>query len=171
MHEPELRWVAEPPIQPKTDEERIDAELFGRAEVIFVAIYENAVHDEAATLSSGRPRYRNAPFIAVKEKGTKDFASRPVNDDDKRRFPRAWADWEARIGQDVPTPLELLPGARPAALRELRELGIRSVEALAACDRTDLGDLDQFRTLARRLRSLSKPRLRLVDGQLQEAVA
>ena len=167
----ELPWVAEPPIKPMNDEEKIDAELFGRAEVIYVAIYENAVYDDEATQLAGRPRYRNAPFIAVREKGTKDFVSRPVNADDKRRFPRAWKSWEARNGESAPAPLELLPGMRPAALRELSEMKITNVAQLADCDRDDLGDLDTFRQLARRLRSLAKPRLRLVDGQLQEAVA
>lgn len=167
----ELPWVAEPPIKPGNDEEKIDAELFGRAEVIFVAIYENAVYDDEATQLAGRPRYRNAPFIAVREKGTKDFVSRPVNDMDKRRFPRAWKSWEDRNGESAPVPLELLPGMRPAALRELKDIQITSVEALANCDRADLGDLDTFRQLARRLRSINKPRLRLVDGKLQEAVA
>lgn len=167
----DLPWVTEPPIQPSNDEEKIDAELFGRAEVIFVAIYENAVYDDEATQASGRPRYRNAPFIAVREKGTKDFVSRPVNDTDKRRFPRAWKSWETRNGASAPVPLDLLPGMRPAALRELTEIGITHVEALASCEREDLGELDTFRQLARRLRSISKPRLRLVDGQLQEAVA
>lgn len=166
----ELPWVAEPPIKPNNDEEKIDAELFGRAEVIYVAIYENAVYDDEATQLAGRPRYRNAPFIAVREKGTKDFVSRPVNDDDKRRFPRAWKSWEARIGGKAALPLELLPGMRPAPLRELRDLKIESIEALAAYD-GDLGDLNEFRVLAKRLGSLTKPRLRLVDGQLQEAVA
>lgn len=168
MIEQEMKWVAEPPIRPNTDEEKIDAELFGRAEVIYVAIYENAAPDPDATEASGRPRYRNAPFIAVKEKGTKDFVSRPVNDEDKRRFPRAWKAWEARIDKNPPLALELLPGIRPAALRELREIGIHSIDALAECDREDLGDLDAFRVLARRLRTLSKPRLRMVDGQIQE---
>lgn len=167
----ELPWVAEPPIKPVNDEEKIDAELFGRAEVIFVAIYENAVYDDEATQLAGRPRYRNAPFIAVREKGTKDFVSRPVNDLDKRRFPRAWKSWEARHGESAPVPLELLPGMRPAALRELSDIGITKVEQLADCDRADLGDLDNFRVLARRLRSLNKPRLRIVDGQPQEIVA
>lgn len=168
MFDQNLIWVAEPPVKPSSDDEKIDAELFGRAEVIYVAIYENAAPDPEATEASGRPRYRNAPFIAVKEKGTKDFVSRPVNEDDKRRFPRAWQAWEARKNTAAPLPLELLPGIRPAALRELREIGIQSVEALAECDRTDLGELDQFRVLARRLRSIHKPRLRLVDGKMQE---
>lgn len=168
MLEPVLPWVAEPPLKPSDDLDKIDAELFGRAEVIYVAIYENAVYDAEASERDGRPRYTNAPFIAVKEKGTKDFASRPVNDDDKRRFPRAWKAWEARQGQVPPLPLELLPGIRPAALRELREIGVNDIEALAACERDDLGELETFRTLARRLRSLTKPRLRLVDGKLEE---
>jgi hypothetical protein len=166
----ELPWVAEPPIKPMNDDEKIDAELFGRAEVIFVAIYENAVYDDEATQLAGRPRYRNAPFIAVREKGTKDFVSRPVNETDKRRFPRAWKSWEARISEKAPLPLQLLPGMRPAPLRELRDLKIESVEALAAYD-GELGDLSEFRALAKRLGSLAKPRLRLVGGQLVEAVA
>lgn len=171
MQEPELLWVVEPPMKPTDDMDQIDAQLFSRAEAIYVAIYENAVYDDEATQNAGRPRYRNAPFIAVREKGTKDFASRPVKDDDKRRFPRAWKSWEARNGDSAPVPLELLPGMRPAALRELKEIGITNVEQLADCARDDLADLDNFRQLARRLRSISKPRLRLVDGQLQEAVA
>jgi hypothetical protein len=166
----ELLWVTEPPIRPTTDEDKIDAELFGRAEVIYVAIYESATFDEAATEASGRPRYKNEPFIAVREKGTKDYISRPVKDDDRRRFPRAWKAWEARIGIKTTLPLELLPGMRPAQLRELQELGITSVEALAA-HVGDLGELTELHTLAKRLISLSKPRLRLVDGQLTEAVA
>lgn len=164
----ELLWVSEPPIKAETDEDRIDAELFGRAEVIYVAIYENAVYDDEATQLSGRPRYRNAPFIAVKEKGTKDFVSRPVLDEDRRRFPRAWKAWEARNGASAGLPLELLPGMRPAQLRELREInetgGITTVEALAAYE-GELGELESFRVQARRL---VKPRLRLVEGKLEQ---
>lgn len=170
MHEPELQWVAEPPVPPSDDMDKIDAALFARAEVIYVAIYENAVYDDEATQASGRPRYRNAPFIAVREKGSKDFVSRPVNEDDKHRFPRAWRSWEARIGANKVLPLELLPGMRPAALRELRDIKVESIEALAAHE-GELGELSDFRVLAKRLGSLSKPRLRLVDGQLQEVAA
>lgn len=166
----DLLWTVEPGYTPQTEEEKIEAELFGnRAPTVFVAIFESAREDADATERDGRPRFVNVPYVAIRPKGERDYVSRPVSEEDKRRFPRAWASWTARQAAQVKPSVALLPGIRPAALRELEALGLRDVEQLAAYE-GPLGDLEEFRTLAKRLASLSKPRMRLVNGSL-EAVA
>ena len=62
--------------------------------------------------------------------------------------------------------VRLLPGITPAEIAELEALRLADVEQLVAGDVPE--ELAHWKTLALRLRSLAKPRLRLVDGEYQE---
>lgn len=166
----DLKWVVEAGFAPQTEEEKIEAELFGnRAPTVYVSIFESADPDADASARDGRNRYKNVPYVAIRPKGERDFVSRPATDEDRRRFPRAWAAWEAAKANPPKPSVALLPGIRPAALRELEDVGITNIEQLAAYE-GELGELDEYRVMARRFMTLSKPRMRLVNGAL-EAVA
>ena len=72
-----------------------------------------------------------------------------------------------RMRYKAKTSVELLPGILPADVAELRELELHDVDALAEAAAVP-AELAGWQAMARRLRSLHKPRVRLVDGQLME---
>lgn len=166
MYEIPLRWVGCKTREPGPEdppEEQIAHGLGLQNHEFWVCIHDYAVPDAAATERDGRPRFRNVPYIAVKVKGERDYNSAPLKDEDKRRYPHAWRTYQYFKEQTPTTNVALLPGITPADLRELGALKLESVEALAAYA-GELGTLDPFRVLAKRLLTLNKPRFRLVDG-------
>lgn len=162
-----LQWIHEPSLQPVDGDERIYSEVISKRPDYLVAIYEGAEIDPALTARDGRNRYRNAPMICIRIKGEKDFISEPLRDEHARRFPRAWKWWEQRRGDAPKVSVRLLPGIGAADLMELDELNLSDVATLAAAPDVP-ENLAKWRDLSRRFLTLSKPRLRLVDGQLQE---
>lgn len=169
MQEP-LFWLLEPAARPEDEEGRIYEEMFGKRPDQLVAIYHGAVVDPEASAREGRQRYRNVPMVCVRNKGEKDFTSEELTEAHRHRFPRAYAWWLQHQADARLTRIELLPGITPADVMELQELGIFHAEPLA--EAAELPEnLQPWRAFALRLRSLSKPRARLVNGQLQEVAA
>lgn len=164
----QLHWTLERAARPMDDEGRIYEQVIGKSPDHFVAIYDGATVDADASARSGRTRYRNVPLIAVKCAGEKDFVSRPLTAQDRARFPTATALYEKRRAEWAAViPLALLPGITPADLAEFAELGITDAATLPGRD--DLPpELVTWQVMAKRLAALHKPRLRLVDGKLQE---
>ena len=164
MIELPLHFVACEAPRPHDLESQIADELGTRDKAYAVCIYDFAVPDAEATERDGRARFRNVPYIAVRPKGERDYTARPMADEDKRRFPRAWEAYRWFQNRPTATSVALLPGITPADLRELDELKLETIEKLAA-HADDIGTLDPFRVLARRFLTLSKPRVRPVgDG-------
>lgn len=160
-------WIHEAARPPVDDDGKIMEHLFGKAPDVFVSIYEDAVEDGDLSAQSGRPRFRNVPMISVKNRGERDFVSVPLTDEHLRRFPHAAAWWKAHKGDAKPVSVRLLPGITPAEVAELEALNLHNADAL--CDAGSVpAELAGWRTMAMRLRSLAKPRLRLVDGEFQE---
>lgn len=140
--------------------------IMGPRKDYMVAIYEGAELDAELSEKSGRNRYRNVPMIAVKVKGEKDYVSETLTEKHRRRFPSAYAKWEAIRNAPPRVSAMLLPGITMADLRELEELQLIWLDKLAAADVPE--NLKPWQDLAKRFLTLSKPRLRLVDGQLTE---
>lgn len=163
----QLHWIHEPARKPVDEEGQIYEEVIGKAKGFLVAIYLGAEVDPEATERDGRPRYRNVPMVCVRVVGEKDFISEPLTDEHAQRFPRAMAWWEKHKDDPPKTPIALLPGVTPADLEELEALGLTDAETLAEAEVPK--SLQRFRDMARRLRSLAKPRLRIVDGELVAA--
>ncbi len=159
-------WIHEAARPPVDEDGKIMEHLFGKAPDVFVSIYEDAVEDGDLSAQSGRPRFRNVPMISVKNRGERDFVSVPLTDDHLRRFPHAAAWWKAHKGDAKPVSVRLLPGITPAEIAELEALRLADVEQLVTGDVPE--ELTHWKTLAQRLRSLMKPRLRLVEGEYRE---
>lgn len=166
-----LIWLRESAARPTDDEGLIYEQVIAKTPDYLVAIYDGATVDAEASARDGRVRYANVPMIAVRCMGETDFVSRPLTADDRRRFRMSVAQYEKRRdAMRKRIALELLPGITPADLAEFAELGINDAAALP--DNEVLpANLEQWRTLAKRLLSLGKPRLRLVDGRLEEVAA
>lgn len=161
-----LRWILEAATRPSDEDGKLDELVNGKNPEFLVAIFEGADVDPELSAQSGRTRYRNVPMIAVRVKGEKDFVSVPMEDSHRRRFPRATAWWEQNKSAAAVVSVRLLPGISPADIAELDDLKLMDVDALAAADVPD--NLQPWQTLAKRLRTLTKPRMRLVEGSLQE---
>lgn len=159
-------WIHEAARPPVDEDGKIMEHLFGKAPDVFVSIYEDAVEDGDLSAQSGRPRFRNVPMISVKNRGERDFVSVPLTDEHLRRFPHAASWWKAHKDDARAASVRLLPGITPAEIAELEALRLADVEQLVAGDVPE--ELAHWKTLALRLRSLAKPRLRLVDGEYQE---
>lgn len=165
MHQPEMRWTREPEPAPADVEGRISREVLGVRPDHVACIFDHAVKDNEATQASGRPRYKDHPYIAVRAVDENNYVARPLTDEDRLRFPRALAAYEKRRAGGLTHALDLLPGIRPAQVLELEALKIESMEALAASD-IPLDELEPFRAAARRI---LKPRFRVVEGQMVAA--
>lgn len=80
----------------------------------------------------GIGKYKPVDYIAEKYVGQRDFMSRPVTDEDRERYPKEWAEYEAGTQKDlVCTPLSALPSFKSAFGLELEALGITTVQELA----------------------------------------
>jgi len=161
-----LVWIREKAAPPQDEEDAVYRQVISQAPDIQVAIYQGAQVDPDLTEASGRQRFRNAPMLCKRNIGEKDFVSEPLTDEHRQRFPRAWAWWQAQADKRAKISIALLPNIMPADIAELDALGIHDVDTLASTEVP--AELQQWRNMANRLRTLSKPRLRLVDGQLQE---
>lgn len=163
-----LRFIREQAPSPRNEDEQTSAALFGKAPDLEIAIHQGAQLDADLTAKSGRPRYVNTLMIAKRNAGEKDFVSEPLTDMHRAMFPRAWAWFQAQQARNAAASIELLPGVTPAELAELRELKLTDLDALADCSSVP-AELEHLRAMALRFRSLSKPRMRLVDGAMVAA--
>lgn len=163
-----LFWIQEGQLQPVSDDDRIYFDVVaGKRPEYLVAIYEGAEIDPDLSAKDGRNRYRNAPMICIRIKGEKDFISEPLKPEHAQRFPRAWGWWQAHRGDSPKVSVQLLPGISAADLMELDELRLNDLASLAEVE-TIPDNLAKWREMAQRFRTLSKPRLRIVDGKLEQ---
>lgn len=158
-----LQWVLEPATRPFDEEGQMHERLFGKRPDTFVAIHEDAMEDTELSASSGRPRYRNVTMISIRNKGEKDFVSVPLKDEHLRMFPRAAKWWQQHKDASAKISVRLLPGMSIAEAMELEGINMGDLDSLLAGELPP--ELAHWRPIAARIR---KPRMRLVDGQLQE---
>lgn len=153
-------------------QDKIRTELFGAPRQASAGFYWHAVKDEDASKSAGYPVYRDVEYVLVvlrggKEAKAEDFSYR-VTDEHREAFKEAYAVFKQRDAQRL-TPLTIIPDYMPSLGATLADLDIKSVEALATA--TVPAPLDAAKAWAKRyvaFRAGIKPRLRLVDGALQE---
>lgn len=162
----QLLWVHEPATRPTDEEGKLNERIFGAAPDCHVAIHVDAMEDSDASAREGRPVFRNVVLVSIKNKGERDFISVPWTREHQMLYPRAAASWESRKELNTKVSVELLPGITPAEVAELRAIDLGDLEALAAG--TVPQALAKWKELAVRFRTLSKPRVRLVDGELKE---
>lgn len=109
---------------------------------LFVQFFAQAVHLEWQSKQDGRPIYEQRDFVRVIQPGERDKMEREVREDDKHRWPRQWAAYQAQQ-QQVPdgTPIEVLfPGA-PHEVAMLKALHVHTVEMLASMSEAGIGRL------------------------------
>lgn len=75
---------------------------------------------------------KREPFIKIFHAGGLDNTFRPVTDDDKRKYPDLWDAFEKGMAQDeIGWPIEKVPFLDDAQAYGYREIGIKTLEALA----------------------------------------
>lgn len=165
----ELHWIRERAIAPRSEQEAIYAEVIEKTPDVFVAVFDDAILDIDASHASGRKRFRNVTMVAVRNAGENDFTSTELTPEHEARYPNAVGIYRAKRDTWArQIALELLPGITPADAAELRALKVPDVLALAEAQNLP-AELQQWQVMARRFQTLNqKPRLRVIDGAVQE---
>ena len=174
---------------PMQDEVRINEALFGSRPAAKARFYLHGARNEEETTKNGYPVYEDRVYIEIKIPDCADFMSQPANRQHFKEYPREYEyfqkyrDWKQHS-------LELLPGVTPAILATLQALGFHTVEHLAAhtpetapwlkAEENPYPQLNgelppSLQTIKEKAISLvafwtnpPKPRLRLVDGKLEQ---
>lgn len=106
---------------------------FGRDDQMMVIFYTRAVENEAKSREMGRKICEDRNFVKIFTPGERlNQVDRPVQDTDKQRWPRQWADFVHKRTQ-VPdgTPIDLLFPNHPAIAENLKAMGIYTIEQQA----------------------------------------
>ena len=146
-----------------------ETELFGPPKTQFARFYPHARKNGEKTESAGYPVFDRVIYVSIRNEGERDTFSREANDEDKARFPQQWAafcQWAENV--EGKTPIAALPGHDVCTMATFRELGIATVEQLLETESLP-EPLEPFMVAARRLRQLSKPHLKLVNGKYEAA--
>ena len=112
-----------------SDEQNADARLQ-------VRFYKRPVQQEAETLASGRPIYKEFDFVHICVAGdTLTEIDTYVLQNHKTRFPIQWANYQNRIGKDdqevIGTPVAEWPLVSKSQAEELRAMRFYTVESIA----------------------------------------
>jgi hypothetical protein len=112
-----------------SDENNADARLQ-------VRFYKRPVQQEAETLASGRPIYKEFDFVHICVAGdTLTEIDTYVLQSHKTRFPIQWANYQNRIGKDdqevIGTPVAEWPLVSKSQAEELRAMRFYTVESIA----------------------------------------
>lgn len=100
---------------------------------LIVGFYRKSVLNKAKSREQGKPVHEGQDFVKIEHPGeTLNKVDRPVLDNDKLRFPRQWAMYQAGK-QQVPDgiPISLLFPTKPEIEATLRGYNIHTVEQLA----------------------------------------
>jgi len=101
-----------------------------------VRFYKRPVQQEAETLASGRPIYKEFDFVHICVAGdTLTEIDTYVLQSHKTRFPIQWANYQNRIGKDdqevIGTPVAEWPLVSKSQAEELRAMRFYTVESIA----------------------------------------
>jgi len=100
---------------------------------VFATVYSEAVELKAESEKAGRPIFKDFPFIRITIPGdTNNIIERKLTEQDKHKYPRAWADYERGESQGFTgTPLEQWPQITRAQVKESKYFECHTVEQLA----------------------------------------
>lgn len=95
--------------------------------------YLREVQNTALSEKEGRPRFDMKPYVEIFIPGEKhNRPDRPVNENDKRRWPGAWEKFQATQQEVLEgTPIEQWPYLNRAQVAEMKALGVMTIESLA----------------------------------------
>ena len=110
---------------------------------VYALFYSRAVQNNAMTREQGRPVFVDVDYVEIIIPADKHAkVDRPARDEDKQRWPREWAKYEA--GQQAAvtgTPLTALSWLMPSQVKSLEAVGILTVEHLAGVSDGNLKNL------------------------------
>jgi len=106
---------------------------------LYAIFYIHPQLQQVESEEEGRPVYKDVEYIQINIKGQKNSNfSRPVREEDKENYPKAWAAFRAnRPDLTDGTPIKFLPGMSPSVELELKSIGVLSIEDMA--NLTDAG--------------------------------
>lgn len=135
---------------------------------LIVEFYWKDKLDPQATDKAGRPIYRQFEYVHIFAPGDKTTEiHRKVRDSDKERFSDAWERFQADQEQVAAgTPLDELTVLNVAQKAELRALGFRTVENLAAMTEVQM---DRVGMGARKLQRLAQSYIENAEGGVDSA--
>lgn len=127
-----------------------------------VEFYRDAVQNNFKSAQAGRPIFDERDFVRIQTPGdTRTIIARVASDQDKQRFPRAWDAYSRgmELAQEG-TPLEEWTQAGRSQVKELKHVGITTVELLAGVSDGNISRLGpgygQLRDRARQYLESSK---------------
>ncbi|KDC22988.1 hypothetical protein AZ20_4208 [Bordetella bronchiseptica E014] len=99
-----------------------------------VEFYREAVQNNFKSAQEGRPIFDEKDFVRIQTPGdTRTVIERIASDQDKARFPRAWDMFSRGLEQaQEGTPLEQWNMVTRSQVKELKYVGVTTVEALAS---------------------------------------
>lgn len=101
---------------------------------LFVEFYEESVRNGGKSEAAGRPIHDDVIYIRIVIPGGKTTVERVARDEDKIRFPRQWAAFQANAKEPavMGTPLKEWPALSKAQVADFVSVGIKTVDQLAA---------------------------------------
>lgn len=110
---------------------------------VFAEFYLNAVYNAFKSEKEGRAIHEDKIYVRIRTPGdNKSEVDREAKDYDKMRFAFQWAQYQQGAAQAVSgTPLEQWPMMTPATVKNLKHMGIASVDQLAAVSDGNLQNL------------------------------
>lgn len=87
----------------------------------------------------GKGQYVPVDYIEIRPIGSKDHMSRPATEEDKKLYPNEWQDYKSGLAgeEEGLTPLSSLSRYKAAFGLELANMGVHTVEELAARPEVD----------------------------------
>lgn len=110
---------------------------------LYVQFYMEAVKDEEATISEGRPIYSDREYIKIIPVGDKNTViCEPVSEEHKMRWPHQYAAFKNQQTQpQVGTPLEEWPPLSKSQVLTFKGANVHTVEQLASVSDGNLTNL------------------------------
>lgn len=118
------------------------------ADGCLATFYERPIQNRVKSEQEGRPVFDGFDYVQILIPGDpRSVPDRPVKDEDKLRWPEAWARYQERkAGKEVPdgiigTPVSEWPFVTATRVAELKAIGIHTVEQVANMPDARLGHL------------------------------
>ncbi|MDS1142392.1 hypothetical protein RE432_18315 [Pusillimonas sp. SM2304] len=105
-----------------------------------VEFYRDAVQNNFKSAQEGRPIFDEKDFVRIQTPGdTRTVIQRIASDQDKQRFPRSWEAFQrgVELAQEG-TPLEEWNLVSRSQVKELKHVGVATVESLASVSDANL---------------------------------
>jgi nucleotidyltransferase/DNA polymerase involved in DNA repair len=110
-----------------------------------VRFFLQPVQNNFKTGEEGRPIFDELEYVEIGLPGGREVVSRPAKEDDKLRFPQHYAFFKAGESDRIAgLPIQEWPLLSRAQVEELKGVGIRSVEQLAAVSDAQIQQLGGF---------------------------